>query len=110
MEVYEEANAGKKVLKAEEPVQKASDEVKEEDSAPETEEPSERPRRRTRRASSEPEPMKDGDMNPPEESVADVDTGTGTITGATPEEVQEAEEGEKTEAPKRTRRSRRTRE
>ena len=110
MEVYEEANAGKKVLKAEEPVQKASDEVKEEDSAPEAEEPSERPRRRSRRASSEPEPMKDGDMNPPEESVADVDTGTGTITGATPEEVQEAEEGEKTEAPTRTRRSRRTRE
>lgn len=110
MEVYDEANAGKKVMKAEEPVQKASEEVKEEDSAPETEEPSERPRRRSRRTSSEPEPMKDGDMNPPEESVADVDTGTGTITGATPEEVQEAEEGEKTEAPTRTRRSRRTRE
>ena len=109
MEVYDEANAGKKVVKAEEPVQKASDEVKEEDSAPETtEEPSERPRR-SRRASSEPEPMKDGDMNPPEESVADVDTGTGTITGATPEEVQEAEEGEKSEAPTRTRRTRRTR-
>lgn len=106
MEVYDEANAGR-VVKKEEPVQKASEEVKEEKveetkEEPATEEaPSERPRRARRN------------------SVAESDTGTGTIVGepmnppeesAPEEKVQEAEEGEKSEAPARTRRTRRTRE
>ena len=105
MEVYDEANAGKKVVKAEEPVQKASEEVKEEEpveeapseeTAPvEEEKPS-----RTRRTR--------------QNRVADVDTGTGTITGATPEEVQEEESSEseepaQEEKPVRERRTRRTR-
>ncbi len=103
MEVYEEANAGKKVTK-EEPVQKASEEVKEEEPV---EEPAEEPApveeekpSRTRRAR--------------QNRVADVDTGTGTITGATPEEVQEEESSEseepaQEEKPVRERRTRRTR-
>ena len=105
MEVYDEANAGKKVVKAEEPVQKVSEEVKEEEpveeapseeTAPvEEEKPS-----RTRRTR--------------QNRVADVDTGTGTITGATPEEVQEEESSEseepaQEEKPVRERRTRRTR-
>ena len=111
--VYDDANSGAEVKKFK-PEQAKSEEVT--NSSTEDENPVKTENKGSDRVSRRSRTKKESvvesfnDLPEAEETVADVDTGTGAIVGATPEEMKQEEEPQEAEAPKkRTRRTRKER-